>query len=379
MSSDLIRAFRHGQIEPIAEFLEGKDLDAKYREFIPYGSYGITPLELAVKEHEPKIIDFLLDMGADPNVPNLSDGQTPLEYAITNRNTDLFYRVLDHPRLDVTTRTSQMVYRALMGAMSVRRLDMFQALLDHGAYIHSNGVYGHVVATYNIAQRREDSSTKYLEMLMHYGASIQYLVDHPPAVADKAWELVMAELEWREQVLASPDLVTRIMIPMVDRLDRETLMADTSTFDFLAQHPAFTQTFFSIWEALGKNNALGLWKQYLRRRQLDSRGSSTPTDEDMAALRQFASAGILSTITEGLAALPSFGTKSSTKKEIAEYKRAHNAAYEKARREEREKLAKKLKAKGVKPKKIDEIMLKLLRESDKAPGGKFSVSKALYY
>jgi ankyrin repeat protein len=65
-----------GKLEKVQELIDsGVNLDQ-------IGSNGLTPLIMAIEGDQPKILELLLEKGANPNKPSKLDGFTPLHWAV---------------------------------------------------------------------------------------------------------------------------------------------------------------------------------------------------------------------------------------------------------------------------------------------------------
>ena len=92
--------------------------------------YGVSPLAYAVALLHPELVEFLIDNGADVNLPN-KDGQTPIFFAT---NFEIFELLVDagadvnHQAPDGGT--------ALIGAIFMDEIGQAEALVKHGADVN---------------------------------------------------------------------------------------------------------------------------------------------------------------------------------------------------------------------------------------------------
>jgi ankyrin repeat protein len=107
---------RHAQFEDVSSFLKGMeylfDLDKPYfaawlqlHELFDFGvdvniknDYDATPL-LFASNHDPGVVQFLLDHGADPNIGAWNGdgtGETPLHYASESGRIEIARLLIEH-------------------------------------------------------------------------------------------------------------------------------------------------------------------------------------------------------------------------------------------------------------------------------------------
>ena len=92
--------------------------------------YGVSPLVYAVALIHPELVEFLIDKGADVNLPN-KDGSTPIFFA---KNSEIFELLVDagadvnHQAHDGGT--------ALIGAIIMDEIWQAEALVKHGADVN---------------------------------------------------------------------------------------------------------------------------------------------------------------------------------------------------------------------------------------------------
>lgn len=82
----------YGHIAPIKALIQkGVDINLQ-----PQGG-GLTALHWAVYNHHPKLLDFLLEQGADPDMGagGIYVGRLPLHYAVTERSVPMAQALLD--------------------------------------------------------------------------------------------------------------------------------------------------------------------------------------------------------------------------------------------------------------------------------------------
>ena len=90
-----------------------------------------TPLYYAVAAQQPELVEFLLDHGADANIPRPLEGRTPLILAVGLRNESIVTLLLTHgAKPDLADENGN---SALHYATQIRAPQLVRLLLDHGA------------------------------------------------------------------------------------------------------------------------------------------------------------------------------------------------------------------------------------------------------
>lgn len=128
--------------------------------------HGVTPLARACENNNLALVDRLLRAGANPNIAQVS-GQTPLMMAAHIGNLEIAKTLVAHGA-DVNVRTTQTGASALMWAISDRRDDITQFLLDHKADVHRSTIRGFTPLM--LAARNGDIDTA--KRLIQAGATI---------------------------------------------------------------------------------------------------------------------------------------------------------------------------------------------------------------
>src|SRR6056297_1774117 len=124
-----------------------------------------SPLTTCINSKAPKTAQYLLEMGADPNVPN-DNGQTPLYLAIDkSMGTEVFKALLG---AGADPNTGSPYYTPLEMAIKKRDIELAQILLDAGAdiyYVDTDGdTLFHTAASIN--------SNKNVDFLLSKGLDI---------------------------------------------------------------------------------------------------------------------------------------------------------------------------------------------------------------
>jgi ankyrin repeat protein len=98
---------------------------------------GMTPLACAIVQEQVDVVQFLLDKGADPNIPN-KNGLTPLEHACGRDKTNgmILAKLLLAKGASVNaTNVTDFTITPLDWAISADNTELVKLLLDHGAII----------------------------------------------------------------------------------------------------------------------------------------------------------------------------------------------------------------------------------------------------
>jgi ankyrin repeat protein len=83
---DIWYAASVGDIQTVRQCLEGDGGRTKAVLVNAVDAAGNTALHWAAYRNHPQLVEFLLSMGANPNVENNTDGQTPLHWACVSGN-----------------------------------------------------------------------------------------------------------------------------------------------------------------------------------------------------------------------------------------------------------------------------------------------------
>lgn len=102
-------------------------------------SGGVTPLMWAARAGAVDAMNALLDGGADPNVPDLTNGWTPLVHAIHKSQIEAVRLLLDR---GVDPNRPARMTRPLVMAAADRDPTILQLLLAHGADANGKGIGG---------------------------------------------------------------------------------------------------------------------------------------------------------------------------------------------------------------------------------------------
>ncbi|MDY8135906.1 ankyrin repeat domain-containing protein [Aquimarina sp. 2201CG5-10] len=125
--NDIHKAIELGDVKSVKAFLDkDNDINKRYDK-------GYTLLFYAIKHDRTyKIAKYLLNQGADPNL--ITDGITPLMYAVGYRNHTILKELIDH-KANANYANDQN-QTALVFAIKSRDKDALQLLLDNGADPH---------------------------------------------------------------------------------------------------------------------------------------------------------------------------------------------------------------------------------------------------
>lgn len=141
------------EMDSIAEFITYHNVNGKY------GSDSITVLTYAILSGRPRIVEFLLSNGADPNY--FVKGKSPLMYAIEQGSRHQVKILLNHDASVNTTDeegNNSLIYSAINGDVGI-----IKTLLRNGAYLnHQNKK---ILSAYDMAVIANNSeAAKYLKL-----------------------------------------------------------------------------------------------------------------------------------------------------------------------------------------------------------------------
>jgi len=125
---------------------------------------GMTPLAGAVVQEQVGVVTFLLDHGADPNIPN-KNGLTPLEHACGRDKGNalvLAQLLLAKGALVNATNVAGFTIEPLDWAISTDNLELVKLLLDHGA----------IIQEWYLANAADRGDTDIAETLIASGADV---------------------------------------------------------------------------------------------------------------------------------------------------------------------------------------------------------------
>ncbi|XP_046692886.1 ankyrin repeat and SOCS box protein 2-like [Silurus meridionalis] len=124
-----------------------------------------TPLILAVSREHFLCVEYLLEKGADPKIPTVTN-ETPLYEACATSNVRMVHLLLRHGA-DVNQRCFD-GWTALHESVSQDALEICELLVEHGAKIFSRNIYG-VTPLFLAAQC---GHLEVLHFLIHRGADV---------------------------------------------------------------------------------------------------------------------------------------------------------------------------------------------------------------
>jgi ankyrin repeat protein len=154
----LVVAAKYGEVQDVEKIFK-QDPGAINRQ----DDEGMTPLAGAVVQENVGVVTFLLDHGADPNIPN-KNGLTPLEHACGRDKANalvLAQLLISKGALVNATNVTGFTIEPLDWAVTTDNLDLVNLLLEHGAVIEE-----HCLAT---AADRGDADIA--EVLIAHGAN----------------------------------------------------------------------------------------------------------------------------------------------------------------------------------------------------------------
>jgi ankyrin repeat protein len=123
------RIVKYGDIDQIRKFINKNDVHNIDLE-------EMTPLHYAIKRNDPKIVQILIDYGADLNAKN-KDGLTPLHYAVSLVNVNLDIVQLLIKGSDVNSKIPN-VYSILHTACYHKGPILVETLIKAGADVNEN-------------------------------------------------------------------------------------------------------------------------------------------------------------------------------------------------------------------------------------------------
>ena len=158
-------AAKFGEASDVAKILErdAKALNGQDEE-------GMTPLAGAVVQAHVETVRFLLEKGADPNIPN-KNGLTPLEHACSReRNVamELVPLLLARGAELNPTNTGESALTPLSWAISTDNTDLVKLLLDRGADAKTKSYVGRT-CLHSAADRGDK---EICELLIAHGADV---------------------------------------------------------------------------------------------------------------------------------------------------------------------------------------------------------------
>ncbi len=169
---EAMKAVKAGNVETVLKFLnEGNDIDGIY------GKAKATLLNYAIKTDSKIVFDHLLEMGADPD--KLSNGKTPIMYAVQNKEPFILRRLLKAgANLNGRGRknTTAVIYAAKM-----RKLDCVKLLVENGACVELKDGAGMTALDYaNCSNypKVAEYLVRIIEM-RHYYNNLPYYFDGP--------------------------------------------------------------------------------------------------------------------------------------------------------------------------------------------------------
>jgi ankyrin repeat protein len=131
---------------------------------------GMTPLACAVVQEQNEVVRFLLDKGADPNIPN-KNGLTPLEHACGREKTNalmLAQLLLAKGALLNATNVTRETIPPLEWAISLDNTELVKLLIDRGADVKAKSDLGST-PLHSAAER---GNLEIAEILIAHGADV---------------------------------------------------------------------------------------------------------------------------------------------------------------------------------------------------------------
>jgi hypothetical protein len=161
----LSEAAKFGSVSDVAAALKHKKKALNKKD-----DEGQTPLATAVVQGEVGVVRFLLEQGADPNIPN-KNGLTPLDHACSRDKAiamTLAKLLLDHGANVNTKRPNPTYITSLSWAVSSDNTELVRLLIDHGADI--TAAYDTGATALHTAAGRGD--LEIAKLLIEHGADV---------------------------------------------------------------------------------------------------------------------------------------------------------------------------------------------------------------
>ena len=174
LSSALVSATRADCVDAVDMLLSILEADPNSSD-----SEGLTPLMLACYHGNIRIATLLLQARANINQQN-NDGFTALMYACYSKtpHNDLV-RLLIQSGADISIKSSEVLWTVLMVAAYRGHTSIVQYLLDEGAPVNTQDVYG---AT-SLMRASELGHSEVVRVLINYGADVNILAKDPNRTA----------------------------------------------------------------------------------------------------------------------------------------------------------------------------------------------------
>lgn len=131
----IFRLFKKGQIEEAVELFEANDMD--YFETSPTDKWNwLHELLMGFNSKEPpkKTIEFFIEKGVPINAQD-SYGMTPLHYAMRGKNAEAAIALLEVGADPNIPNRDNVIPLAMIGGMP-ERVDLLKLMLDKGANMH---------------------------------------------------------------------------------------------------------------------------------------------------------------------------------------------------------------------------------------------------